>query len=91
LSSLRYRNLFKVIRSLKVIIQIEEFKDPIEFSFDNRSTICGSNVISKIVIAVVKYSWCKKSLCLKHFFIHIIIVMSIMSKRKQNINTKYKI
>ncbi|KYN09370.1 hypothetical protein ALC57_18528, partial [Trachymyrmex cornetzi] len=35
--------------------------------FDKSSTICDIESCSNI--AVVKCSWCKKSLCLKHFFV----------------------
>jgi len=67
LSSLRYHNLFKY-SWLKVVTneRPEEFENLVEFSFDKNST-CDIEDCNNI--ALIKCSWCKKSLCLKHLFI----------------------
>ncbi|XP_025160400.1 uncharacterized protein LOC112589848 [Harpegnathos saltator] len=68
LSSPRYHNLFKYswFKSGYTDERLEEFKNPVQFSFDETSTTCDIEDCNNI--AVIRCSWCKKSLCLKHFF-----------------------
>jgi hypothetical protein len=68
-SSPRFRNLFKYAwyKSGYVEIRPDEFETPVDFCFKTHSKptcdICGA-------IAVITCAWCRKSLCLKHFFHH---------------------
>lgn len=70
LSSPRYINLFKYSwhKSGYVDAKPDKFDNPVTFGFGNdcneRCEVPGcSNP------AIVRCSWCKKSLCLKHFFV----------------------
>jgi len=66
-SSPRFRNLFRYAwyKSGYVENKPEEFETPVEYCFKNqlKSTcdICGST-------AIITCAWCKKSLCINHFF-----------------------
>ncbi|XP_025153861.1 uncharacterized protein LOC112588375 [Harpegnathos saltator] len=68
LSSPRYHNLFKYswFKSGYTDERPEDFKNPVQFSFDETSITCDIEGCNNI--AVIRCSWCKKSLCLKHFF-----------------------
>lgn len=69
LSSPRYRNLFKYswYKSGYIDTKPDDFENPVEFGFGKRSNIhCEIDGCTNV--AIVKCSWCKKSLCLKHFF-----------------------
>lgn len=69
LSSPRYTNLFRYswFKSGYTDVRPENFENPVQFGFGQSSRPrceiegCGE-------VAVVRCSWCKKSLCLKHFF-----------------------
>lgn len=69
LSSPRYYNLFKYswFKSNYITEKPEEFENPVSFGFGQssqaRCEIPGCNNI-----AIIRCAWCKKSLCLKHFF-----------------------
>jgi len=68
LSSPRYHNLFKYSWFKSYINERpEEFENPVQYSFDETSTRC--NIEDCNNIAVVRCSWCQKSLCLKPFFV----------------------
>ena len=66
-SSPRFRNLFKYAwyKSGYVVNKPEEFETPVEFCFKKQSKptcdICGAT-------AIITCAWCKKSLCINHFF-----------------------
>lgn len=69
LSSPRYINLFKYAwyKSGYIDEKPGEFENPVEFSFgDSCKTHC--EVEGCMNVAVIRCSWCKKSLCFKHFF-----------------------
>ena len=45
----------------------EPFENPVDFSFgESCATHCEIQGCTNV--AVIRCSWCKKSLCLKHFF-----------------------
>ncbi|XP_071572277.1 uncharacterized protein [Temnothorax nylanderi] len=69
LSSPRYHNLFKYswFKSGYTNERPEEFKNPVQFSLYDCSTTCDIEGYDNI--AAVRCSWCKNSLCLKHFFV----------------------
>lgn len=69
LSSPRYTNLFKYswFKSGYTEDRPEEFVNPVHYSFEGTSPIC--NVENCNNIAIIRCSWCKQSLCLKHFFV----------------------
>jgi len=69
LSSPRYHNLFKYswFKGGYTNERPEEFENPVQYSFDETSTRCDIEDCDNI--AVVRCSWCQKSLCLKHFFV----------------------
>lgn len=62
-------NLFKYswFKSRYTNGRSEEFKNPAEFCFEQSSKSC--NIENCKNIAIVRCSWCKLSLCLKHCFI----------------------
>lgn len=65
-SSPRFTNLFKYswYKSGYIETRPPEFDNPVKFCFAQNSPtcdICGE-------AAVITCAWCKKSLCLKHFF-----------------------
>lgn len=66
-SSPRFQNLFKYawFKSGYIQNRSPEFETPVEFCFKNNSKvkcdICGET-------AIITCSWCKKSLCITHFF-----------------------
>jgi len=66
-SSSRFRNLFKYVwyKSDYLEKKPEEFDTPVDFCFKTNlkptCDICGE-------IAVISCAWCKKSLCINHFF-----------------------
>ncbi|XP_071579285.1 uncharacterized protein, partial [Temnothorax nylanderi] len=70
LSSPRYHNLFKYswFKSGYTNERPEEFENPVQFSLYDCSTTCDIEGCDNI--AAVRCSWCKNSLCLKHFFVH---------------------
>ncbi|OXU20842.1 hypothetical protein TSAR_010038 [Trichomalopsis sarcophagae] len=69
LSSPRYINLFKYswYKSCYTDVHPKNFENPVNFAFRSQS-----NILCEIAgcsnVAIVRCSWCKKSLCLKHFF-----------------------
>jgi hypothetical protein len=68
LSSPRYKNLFKYswFKSGYTTERPEEFENPVHFSFEASSQTCEIEDCNNI--AIIQCSWCKKPLCLKHFF-----------------------
>lgn len=69
LSSPRYTNLFEYswFKSGYVPDRPQKFENPVDFAFVKSSTaICEIENCTEV--AVVRCSWCKKSLCFKHFF-----------------------
>jgi len=69
LSSPRYQNLFRYAwyKSGYIIDRPEEFENPVTFGFgDSCDTNC--QIDGCINVTMIRCSWCKKSLCLKHFF-----------------------
>lgn len=65
-SSPRFTDLFKYswYKSGYIDARPPKFENPVEYCFAESSTtcdICGD-------VAIIKCAWCKKSLCLKHFF-----------------------
>ena len=66
LSSPRYHKLFKYswFKSGYTNERSEKFENPVEFSFDKNSTMCDIEDYT-----AVRCSCCKKSICLKYFFI----------------------
>lgn len=69
LSSPRYQNLFRYswFKSGYTNERPQEFENPVKFSFQDFSkTTCDIEDCHEI--AVIRCSWCKMSLCLKHFF-----------------------
>ena len=68
-ASPRYQNLFKYswFKSGYLVNRPEKFEDPVRFGFgDSCGTHCEVEGCNNV--AIVRCSWCKKSLCLKHFF-----------------------
>lgn len=67
-SSPRYVNLFKYawFQSGYINKKPEEFENPVEISLRQSGTHCEIPGCSNI--AIIRCSWCQKSLCLKHFF-----------------------
>lgn len=68
-SSPRYRNLFRYAwyKSGYVTDKPDKFENPVQFGFgDSCDTQCEIEGCNNI--AIIRCSWCKKSLCLKHFF-----------------------
>lgn len=68
-SSPRYKNLFKYswYDSGYIEEKPEKFENPVDFGFgDSCKTHCEIEGCRNI--AIVRCSWCKKSLCFKHFF-----------------------
>jgi len=55
----------KMIKSDYINERQKEFENPVGLNFDKILITCD---IKDCNIAVKKYSWCKKLLCLKHFF-----------------------
>ena len=69
LTSPRYTNLFKYswYKSGYIAEKPGKFENPVDFSFgDSCKTHC--DILGCTNIAVIRCSWCKKSLCFKHFF-----------------------
>lgn len=69
LSSPRYQNLFRYAwyKSGYTSDRPEEFVNPVEFAFGQSSRPqCDVQGCEKV--AIIRCSWCKKSLCLQHFF-----------------------
>lgn len=69
LSSPRYQNLFRYAwyKSGYITERPQEFENPVDFAFGQSSQPqCEIDGCSNV--AVVRCSWCKKSLCLHHFF-----------------------
>lgn len=69
LSSPRYINLFKYswYKSGYINVRPDTFENPVDFSFGDSCKIqCEVPGCSNV--AVVRCSWCKKSLCFKHFY-----------------------
>jgi len=69
LSSPRYENLFKYswYASGYIAEKPDKFANPVEFSFgDSCNTQCEIEGCKNV--AVIRCSWCKKSLCFKHFY-----------------------
>lgn len=69
LSSPRYKNLFKYswYRSGYIEEKPENFINPVEFGFRDKSNVkCEVEGCSNV--GIIRCSWCKKNLCLKHFF-----------------------
>lgn len=66
-SSPRFRNLFKYAwyKSGYIENRPDEFETPVDYCFKKHSKatcdICGE-------ITVITCSWCRKSLCMQHFF-----------------------
>lgn len=68
-SSPRYQNLFRYswYKSGYIIDKPADFENPVRFSFgDSCGTHCEIDGCKNV--AIIRCSWCKKSLCLKHFF-----------------------
>lgn len=67
-SSPRYKNLFKYswYKSGYLINKPDDFENPVDFSFGSCATHCEIDGCNNI--AIIRCSWCKKSLCLKHYF-----------------------
>lgn len=68
LSSPRYVNLFRYswFKSGYNELRPDNFENPVDFSFKTCKAHC--DVPGCQNIAVVRCSWCKKSLCFQHFF-----------------------
>lgn len=69
LSSPRYTNLFQYSWYKSGYIEKipEEFDNPVNFAFRDKSNVkCEIPGCSNV--GIVKCSWCKKTLCLQHFF-----------------------
>ena len=69
LSSPRYYSLFKYswYKSGYVSERPNRFENPVDFAFQRSSRpLCDVEGCSEVT--VVTCSWCKKSLCFKHFF-----------------------
>lgn len=68
-SSPRYQNLFKYAwyKSGYLVHKPKDFENPVDFSFGDR---CGTHceIDGCRNVAIIRCGWCKKSLCLKHFF-----------------------
>lgn len=69
LSSPRYQNLIKYLwyKSGYTNERSEEFKNPVHFGFNQMLKTCEIEGCNDV--AIIRCSWCMKSLCLKHFFI----------------------
>lgn len=69
LSSPMYYNLFKYswYKSGYLSERPEEFENPVQFAFVE-SSVATCEIEGCSNVAVIRCSWCKKSLCLKHFF-----------------------
>ena len=69
LSSSRYINLFKYSwhKSGYITARPEKFENPVEFGFGESCTP-HCEIPGCTNVAVIRCSWCKKSLCSKHFF-----------------------
>ncbi|XP_015118979.1 uncharacterized protein LOC107042446 [Diachasma alloeum] len=69
LSSPRYVNLFKYAwyRSSYVETKPDQFENPVHFAF-GESCKSHCEIPGCTNIAIIRCSWCKKSLCFKHFF-----------------------
>lgn len=68
-SAPRYKDLFKYswFKSGYLIERPQQFENPVQFAFsDSSSATCEIDGCKNI--AVVRCSWCRKSLCLHHFF-----------------------
>ncbi|KAK0077462.1 hypothetical protein PV325_003932, partial [Microctonus aethiopoides] len=49
------------------VVKLDTFENPVKFAFgDGCKSHC--DILECENIAIIRYSWCKKSLCLKHFF-----------------------
>lgn len=68
LASPRYTSLFKYswFKSNYITEKPEHFENPVDFGFGQTKTHC--EIPGCDHIAIVQCAWCKKSLCLKHFF-----------------------
>lgn len=69
LSSPRYENLFRYawFKSGYIKEQPDYFENPVEFAYGTLSQ-SQCEIEGCTNVAVVRCSWCKKSLCFKHFF-----------------------
>lgn len=69
LSSPRYINMFKYswFKSGYTVQKPEPFDNPVEFSF-GESCKSHCEIQGCKNIAIIRCSWCKKSLCFKHFY-----------------------
>ena len=68
LSSPRYINIFKQgwFKSNYIDKKPEKFDNPVEFGFGGSQPHCEIPACKNV--AIIRCSWCQKSLCLKHFF-----------------------
>ena len=68
LSSPRYINIFKQgwFRSNYIDKKPEKFDNPVEFGFGGSQPHCDIRGCKNV--AIIRCSWCQKSLYLKHFF-----------------------
>ena len=68
LSSPRYINIFKQgwFKSNYIDKKPENFDNPVEFGFGGSQPHCEIPGCKNE--AIIRCSWCQKSLCLKHFF-----------------------
>lgn len=69
LSASRYINLFKYswFASRYLNERPPTFENPVDFAFkESSSAICEFDGCTNV--AIIRCSWCKKSLCLQHFF-----------------------
>ena len=68
LSSPRYINIFKQgwFKSNYIDKKPEKFDNPVEFGFGGSQPHCEIPGCKNV--AIIRCSWCQKSLCLKHFF-----------------------
>ena len=68
LSSPRYINIFKQgrFKSNYIDKKPENFDNPVEFGFGGSQPHCEIPGCKNV--AIIKCSWCQKSLCLNHFF-----------------------
>lgn len=69
LSSPRYINLFKYswFKSGYIDKKPISFENPVEFGF-TQSDVASCEVPGCTNVAIIRCSWCRKSLCLKHYF-----------------------
>lgn len=69
LSSPRYQNLFRYawFKSNYTNEKPEHFDNPVSFAFGD-SSLPKCEIEGCTEVAIVRCSWCKKSLCFKHFF-----------------------